>query len=128
MNCIKCKKILVGRQKKFCSNSCKNNQLQSYEAQQKRGHLRKIYLCSLLGGCCSVCGYDKNYAALEFHHIDPTQKEFALDLRKLSNSTMDKCLTEAKKCKLLCSNCHAEHHYPNSSVGTVGIEPTSFPL
>ena len=33
-----------------------------------------------------ICGYDKNVAALEFHHKDSTQKEFKLDARKLANT------------------------------------------
>lgn len=29
-----------------------------------------------LGGKCQECGYNKNIAALEFHHINPDEKEF----------------------------------------------------
>lgn len=68
-------------------------------------------MIKLLGGCCSKCGYNKNYTALEFHHIK--DKSFGLDSRKISNTSMDKLLNELKKCILLCSNCHKEHHYPD---------------
>lgn len=40
------------------------------------------------GGKCEVCGYDKNIAALEFHHINPDEKEFQLDMRHLSNTSL----------------------------------------
>ncbi len=60
-----------------------------------------------------MCGYDKNYAALEFHHKVPIEKLFQLDLRSLSNRSWDAILEEAKKCQLLCSNCHAEYHNPD---------------
>ena len=116
MLCIICNKKLSGKQTKFCSRTCHNKHSnyhqQSYVKQQERAGQRKKELVNLLGGCCSVCGYKKNYAALEFHHNDPTKKKFNLDSRKLSNSTWEGCLEESKKCILLCSNCHAEHHYP----------------
>ena len=62
-----------------------------------------------------MCGYNKNTAALCFHHKDPTQKEMMLDLRSLSNNKLDKILAEAAKCQLLCNNCHAELHHPELS-------------
>lgn len=46
--------------------------------------------------------------ALEFHHLDPTQKDFGIS-KTLTKSF--KALTEeTDKCILLCSNCHAEEH------------------
>lgn len=60
------------------------------------------------GGCCSKCGYDRCADALEFHHIDPTQKEFHLgDRRGLG---LDKLRAEMDKCILVCRNCHTEIH------------------
>lgn len=61
------------------------------------------------GGQCSICGYDKNYAALEFHHTDPFQKEFSFGLKGIPRS-WDRMLKELEKCVLICSNCHGEHH------------------
>ena len=120
MNCVICDKKLMGKQKKYCSIECHNKHgnktHQIYVLQQKRALKRKQDLIQLLGGSCSICGYQKNYAALEFHHIDPTQKEHNLDSRKISNSTWEWCIKESKKCILLCSNCHAEHHNPQSTI------------
>lgn len=120
MNCMTCNKELIGRQTKFCSRICKNENTnakhQNYESQQKRGLNRKIELIKLFNGCCSRCGYKKNIAALEFHHTNPKEKDKGLDIRKLSNSTWDWCLKEAMKCILLCSNCHHEHHYPHLQI------------
>lgn len=69
------------------------------------------------GGRCSRCGYSENYAALVFHHVNSNEKDHNLDARKLSNSTWDWCVEESNKCLLLCSNCHAEHHYPHLKIG-----------
>jgi hypothetical protein len=77
---------------------------------------RKKTLVDLKGGKCEKCDYQKNLAALEFHHIRPELKSFQLDLRSLSNRSMERILSEAAKCMLVCSNCHAEIHYPNSDI------------
>ena len=114
--CLNCGELLIGMQRKFCCRKCKNdfnNQVyQSYRAQQKRGHERKRKLLMLKGGKCGRCGYNKNSAALEFHHINPQNKLFQLDLRSLSNRKWSEIESEAGKCVLLCSNCHTEHHHP----------------
>jgi hypothetical protein len=59
------------------------------------------------GGVCAVCGYDKCVAALEFHHLDPRTKRFALSRQGVTRSFAE-AQEEARKCLLLCSNCHAE--------------------
>jgi hypothetical protein len=110
-NCIVCEKRLSGKQGKFCSVLCKNRFHQSYPSQKRRGLKRKIELIEKLGGKCSRCGYQKNLAALSFHHRD--DKLFKLDARSLSNRTLDAVTTEAKKCELVCHNCHAEIHNPD---------------
>lgn len=63
----------------------------------------------LLGGKCCICGYDRCIDALEFHHKDPSIKEFKLG----SGNTMSwkEYKSEALKCMLVCSNCHKEIHY-----------------
>lgn len=36
----------------------------------------KIALVEYKGGKCCICGYNKCIEALEFHHLDPSQKDF----------------------------------------------------
>ena len=50
---------------------------------------------------------------LQFHHLDPSQKEFALsDINFNALSFNMKMLKEeVNKCQLLCANCHAEQHF-----------------
>jgi hypothetical protein len=112
-NCIVCGKLLSGRQTRFCSSVCKNKVLQSYEAQQKRGLARKLDIVRTAGGRCAICGYNKNLAALVFHHIDSEEKDFKVDRRSLSNRKLEAILEEINKCILLCANCHAEIHNPH---------------
>jgi hypothetical protein len=60
------------------------------------------------GGCCVYCGYNKNNSALEFHHLDPTQKDG--NWTEMRKKSWDKIKKELDKCILLCSNCHREEH------------------
>lgn len=61
------------------------------------------------GGCCSICGYNKCVAALQFHHIDPTLKDFAIGSDGETRS-WERTRIELDKCILVCANCHAEIH------------------
>lgn len=116
LHCVACSKELTGKQRKYCSNACKckisNSYHQIYSAQKKRGLKRKLELISLFGGGCSSCGYSKNSAALCFHHINSSDKSFELSLRECSNYSWTKVMAEARKCSLLCANCHLELHNP----------------
>jgi transposase-like protein len=67
----------------------------------------KEILVAEAGRCCAICGYDRSMAALEFHHIDPAEKEFHVSRDGISRS-LAKARAEARKCVLLCSNCHVE--------------------
>jgi hypothetical protein len=108
----------------YCSNKCKQKhhydrvkeQTNTYHSQTIRSYKRKVQLIDLLGGCCKICKYDKNISALEFHHRDPNGKESQLDMRTLSNRSMDYIMSEVQKCDLLCSNCHREFHNPETSL------------
>lgn len=67
----------------------------------------KEILVAESGGRCQICGYDRCTAALEFHHLDPGTKVFGLARRGVT-CAIDKVREEARKCVLLCANCHAE--------------------
>ena len=81
-----------------------------YLRQTQRGWLRKQYLIEVKGGGCEKCGYNKCSRCLSFHHRDPKNKKFNLDLRIIGNFSWSKILDEFEKCDLLCMNCHGEHH------------------
>mgnify|MGYP003534316966 CR=1 FL=1 len=58
---------------------------------------------------CSICGYSKCIAALEFHHVNPSEKLFAIS-KAHSGYSLEEILKELEKCILVCSNCHKEIH------------------
>jgi predicted Zn-ribbon and HTH transcriptional regulator len=73
----------------------------------RRRRTVKSVLVERAGGRCAICGYDRCIRALSFHHVDPTTKQFGLALRGVTRS-LDRALSEAAKCVLLCANCHME--------------------
>lgn len=77
------------------------------EAVVRRRRRVKLILVEEAGGSCRLCGYDKSPVALEFHHVNPSEKQFGLAEGGMARS-IDRIRAEARKCVLLCSNCHAE--------------------
>lgn len=58
---------------------------------------------------CVRCGMD-DWRILQFHHRDPSQKEFSVGVG-VGRYGKSKLLKEMAKCDVLCPNCHALHHY-----------------
>jgi len=80
--------------------------------EQSLSRMRKLkqQMVDYKGGCCQKCGYDKYIGALEFHHINPEEKDFnPSHLKKYTFD--DRVKNELDKCVLLCSNCHRETHH-----------------
>ena len=74
--------------------------------QLKRGaFLAKIK--EVRGGKCVRCGYNTCLKALEFHHINPEEKDFTISNDHIK---LIEAIEESKKCILICSNCHRELH------------------
>jgi 5-methylcytosine-specific restriction endonuclease McrA len=76
-------------------------------AVQKCRKNRQRNLKEMFGGKCSLCGYCRCFRALEFHHINPAEKLFGLATRGHTRS-FEVQVAEARKCILLCANCHRE--------------------
>jgi hypothetical protein len=85
----------------FRCTRCRSEQVAERRRRVKR------QLVEEAGGRCALCGYDRCLAALQFHHVDPDAKSFAISLRGVTRA-LAKAREEAAKCVLLCANCHAE--------------------
>jgi transposase len=77
------------------------------EAVVRRRRNVKAILVAEAGGACAICRYERYVGALHFHHRDPAEKRFALSVDGVARS-IERARAEARKCVLLCSNCHAE--------------------
>lgn len=78
-------------------------------AVYKRRKKIRLMAVAHAGGKCIKCGYNKYREVLEFHHRDPTQKEFGVGQNGLCRS-WERVKKETEKCDLLCANCHRELH------------------
>ena len=97
----------------------KRRNAKTYRYQKKRRKSVKAKLVAALGGKCADCGYAANSNALEFHHLVAATKEFTIS-KFAAQLAFDKLLVEARKCVLLCANCHRIRH---ASVPTDGDDP-----
>ena len=91
----------------------------NYQNQKLRGLKRKYEAILNYGGKCEKCGYNKNIAALEFHHRNPEEKDFQIDMRHFSNNNLKKLRDELDKCILVCANCHRELHNNDLSITNI---------
>ncbi len=78
----------------------------SDRVSERRRRLKSL-LVAEAGGCCRICGYDRYLGALQFHHLDPSNKWLSPGESGMTVS-LTTLRAEAQKCALLCSNCHAE--------------------
>lgn len=84
------------------------------EAVVKRRQRVKAILVAEAGGKCIKCGYNRYFGALDFHHRDPLIKEFGISSKGMTYS-LARMRREAKKCDLICKNCHTE--LENENIG-----------
>jgi len=104
-----CKKH--GLQIHYYDESCRSWKCRKCNCDKVKKRHKKIkqILVVYKGGKCERCGYAKSIAALQFHHQDPTQKEFGI-ATKMYSWALETLKKEVDKCELLCANCHFEHH------------------
>lgn len=97
----------IGRTRRFCGTKCKNK----FYVDRRRRKLKQKAV-NYLGGICQICGYGDedihSLWALQFHHVNPEDKEFTI---ASSTRSWEAIREELDKCMLVCSNCHAEIHH-----------------
>ncbi len=76
-----------------------------------RGRKRKeSYIMQQTGGKCEICKEHWPSDVLAFHHLDPSEKELDVGIHAWSHKKMERVLKEARKCAILCMNCHTLEH------------------
>jgi transposase len=94
------------------------------EAVSRRRRKMKAILVREAGGLCVICGYAGNMRALHFHHLEPSQKRIEINAKGVALS-LETLRAEARKCVLLCSNCHAEVEDGSASIPAITLERAS---
>jgi hypothetical protein len=59
---------------------------------------------------CEACG-ETFAGALDFHHRDPSEKEFSISKMIGQTISITRIEAEIAKCTVLCSNCHRKLHH-----------------
>ncbi len=97
---------------KTCQKSYKKQHYKSNPQKYKEGRIkhRKWYYDLKKDLKCIHCGIN-HPAVLEFHHMDPKQKDFMVNFSSMIGRTREEIMNEIKKCLVLCSNCHRIEHY-----------------
>jgi len=106
-NCSSCLKEFV-----FHRHKAMTRDLCSACVSKQRRRTIKIKAVEYKGGKCQNCGYSQCISAMDFHHLDPKEKDFAISGNA---GKWENIKRELDKCILLCKNCHAEHHYQKAA-------------
>lgn len=98
---------------RFCSDCVSlGNKVRGKEhtikRRKRRGRLLDKYK---LSKGCQLCGYKDNLFALQWDHINPSEKHATVST--LMTGDIKKLFKEIRKCRVLCANCHAIHTYSN---------------
>lgn len=74
-----------------------------------RNRERKALAVERFGGVCHDCGGTFPQCVYEFHHLDPSKKDWNPS-QSLTHS-VERMWKELDKCIMLCSNCHKIRHW-----------------
>ena len=81
---------------------------------KERDHQRylacKEYVRIAKNNPCITCGSQYEQRMMDFHHRDPSQKQFNIG-RRHGTMSLSKLKSEIEKCDLLCKYCHGDIHY-----------------
>lgn len=107
------KRVGKGERRSFTCEACgrqknehgRNNTCWPCRHSKSRA-VKKQMAVQMLGGRCVRCGYDRSSRAFDFHHRDKASKSFTLSANW--HRPWPAIEAEAKKCDLLCANCHRE--------------------
>jgi hypothetical protein len=86
----------------------------------KRRWKSRIKLLEMLGNKCVKCGFSGSPASLQFHHVNPGNKKYTLFSKNLLRKDR---YEEARKCVILCANCHLDEHTNKELLKKFGIIP-----
>ena len=114
-DCKRCDKLLpisdfsvvksgkrVGKVNSYC-RQCMSNQSKERQRELKRKAVE------FKGGFCEDCGKVYHQVVYDFHHKNPSEKDFTISEFK-SLKWCKEIEKELDKCVLLCSNCHRLRH------------------
>lgn len=109
--CSECKRELLETNFNYWNKSLGTRMSICKECEKKRNakkHEDRKELINTLKSCGCCCCDETDVNCLDFHHVEPSQKDF--NMSSATNKTVRKILEEASKCIVVCSNCHRKIH------------------
>lgn len=125
--CTKCRENLpltafaINRSKpgglSYECRQCHREIRKSYYLRHKKHEIRRVAqyrdvtsdLINQMRRPCVVCG-ESEKVCIDFHHLDPSKKDFAIGSIVRTGLSRQKILSEIRKCVCLCANCHRKVH------------------
>lgn len=89
-----------------CSKQCSKNRKQELASITRKNKVDELRHVKELVGC-ACCGYSRYGGSLDFHHVNPSEK----DVKEMNYGGSRKFKEEVAKCVLVCKNCHRELHH-----------------
>ena len=75
----------------------------------------KTALVKAFGCKCQLCGQTYPQSVFDFHHLNPAEKSFGLGVGSTTRAKAAYA-EEAKKCIMLCANCHRLVEYEDVDI------------
>lgn len=90
---------------------CRDRQLDRYRALQEKRRIeltKRFHAWKTQQGCAHLGCDEKDPVCLDLHHLTPNTKERTPS--SLLSYSWKRLMEEAKKCIVVCSNCHRKIH------------------
>lgn len=98
-----------------CGKKCRKNICGTCNTNLRRYRVKKRSV-EYLGGKCNRCNWVGHLAGFDFHHKNPSDKDFNPNAAKLASMSWERVKNELDKCELLCALCHREEHSDYSNL------------
>lgn len=88
-----------------------NNKIKEQKRiKERKSELKETYKDFKKTLKCILC-QENHQSTLQFHHLDPNEKEIAISLAITNGWSFKRVEEEIEKCVVLCANCHMKEHY-----------------
>jgi len=110
----------IGKQKTQCehrSSRCKAcRKIYARERDKKHRDEVKEFVRQVKNVPCADCHRRFPYYIMQFHHLDPTTKEFDIYSGGGRTHSIKKLKAEIEKCVIICANCHLEREWGENGI------------